>query len=395
MPSLLAEQIAAAPAVRQGALWQGPCGKGPLGGISQSMISDWLGCRERFRIKYVIGLQPSPRFHRALEYGNMWHICEEALATHKRATVAATWELPLTNYCTELLSKHPMDREEVEKWYNVCCTQFPEYVKYWERHPDVQDRRPLMQEQVFDVPHELPSGRVVRLRGKFDSVDLVPSLGGIWIQENKSKSKIDQQGLQRQLRFDLQTMTYVVALQTMMSAEPTENESRRPCLRAANGAAITDAPIKGVRYNVVRRDCPIKQHGQKVVKEKVYKTKPNVPAKITPAETAEHWMGRLRDEYFAAEPEEWFWRWNAEIGKEDVDNFKKRCLDPVLENICWHYDEVTGAESDHLPPPSNWVMPFGVYNPVTDAGATDYDSYIENGSEAGLRQVEALFPELK
>ena len=74
----------------------------------------------------------------------------------------------------------------------------------------------MLQEQVCDVPYNLPSGRVVRLRGKFDSVDLID--GGIYLQENKTKGDIDKIQVERQLSFDLQTLMYSVALHKMKEA---------------------------------------------------------------------------------------------------------------------------------------------------------------------------------
>lgn len=209
-PQTLVQQIAG---IEAKPLWLGPCAEGPNGGITQSMLQSYLGCRERFRLKYVLGLEPQPRFSRAMEYGNMWHACEEQLAaTGIIANDGIDVFTKLDQYATGLLDKYPMQRDEVHKWWMVCRMQFPEYVRHWQDHPDVVDRRPLMQEQVFDVPYRLPSGRTVRLRGKFDSIDLIPSQGGIYIQENKSKGDIDPVNLLRQLRFDIQTMYYIVAL---------------------------------------------------------------------------------------------------------------------------------------------------------------------------------------
>ncbi len=135
----------------------------------------------------------------------MWHECEEALAGD------GVWEIALGDHCSAMCRLYPLQREEITKWANVCIVQFPEYVKFWQSHPDVVNRTPLLQEQVFDVPYALPSGRVVRLRGKWDSVDLID--GGVYLQENKTKGDIDRAQVERQLRFDLQTMLYLISFQ--------------------------------------------------------------------------------------------------------------------------------------------------------------------------------------
>ena len=133
-------------------LWQGPCADGPLGGVTQSMLVRFLSCRERFRLKYILGLEPHDRWNKNIGYGNMWHACEEALA-------AGVDHIPaLTEHTKHQIDRYQLQREEILKWYNVCLVQFPEYVKYWADHPDARSRIALMQEQIFDVPYTLPSG---------------------------------------------------------------------------------------------------------------------------------------------------------------------------------------------------------------------------------------------
>ena len=168
-PSPLAARIATVPRRHDNdyPLWQGPCADGPLGGITQSMLVRFLSCRERFRLRYILGLEPPDKWNHHLGYGNMWHVCEESLAK------GIDYRSLLVNHARDMANRYPLQTAEIDKWGQVCYIQFPEYVGYWAQHPDVQNRTPLMQEQVFDVPYTLPSGRVVRLRGKFDAVDLI------------------------------------------------------------------------------------------------------------------------------------------------------------------------------------------------------------------------------
>lgn len=147
----------------QGSVWRGPSEDG----ITFSLLSRFLVCRERFRYLVVEGLKPADRFNHRLEFGQLWHTCEEALAA------GVDWKYHLQVYAFNLARRYPMDQGEVHKWYEVCKLQFPIYLDYWRKHPDVTSRQNLLKEQVFDVPYKLPSGRTVRLRGKWDSVDLV------------------------------------------------------------------------------------------------------------------------------------------------------------------------------------------------------------------------------
>lgn len=152
---------------RKGPLWAGPCAEVPNGGITFSMLTRFLTCRERFRIHYIEGIKPVERFNHRTDYGTMWHLCEEHFAAGN------DWNPELAEHVQKLCTKFPLDRENIIHWATVCSIQFKVYVEYWNEHRDVVERVPLMQEQVFDVPYKLPSGRVVRLRGKFDAVDLI------------------------------------------------------------------------------------------------------------------------------------------------------------------------------------------------------------------------------
>lgn len=362
-------------------LWAGPCAAGPLGGITQSMLGRFLGCRERFRLKYVLGLEPPDRWHHTLGYGLMWHHCEEGLARGEN------WDT-FHEYVRGLLNRYPFQQEEITKWGSVCKVQFPEYVKYWREEPDVLCRVPVMQERVFDVPYALPSGRVVRLRGRWDSVDHITDDvtgpgGALYLQENKTKGDINKEQVERQIKFDLQTLFYLTALErerNLFGQSPSDLYQR----------------IGGVRYNVVRRPLSggkgsIRPHSAKSTK-----------TTYTPAESADDFYERLRRDYLAAEPSYWFFRVRAEISQEDVRVFRDTCLDPILEQVCAWYEEVTGQYEIHLTttgcvplPPMNYRTPFGVYNPLDESGATEYDAYLATGSEAGLRRVEELFTELQ
>ena len=401
--SYLADKINALPRPHDNdnPLWAGPSGIGPLGGVTQSMLGRFLDCRECFRLKYVLGLESHPKWNHRTGYGDMWHICEEAEA---RSLLHDDWIHDLDDHVQEQLTKYPLQHDEITKWYNVCQVQFPEYVKYWADHPDVVNRTPLMQEQVFDVPYNLPSGRVARLRGKFDSVDLIEEgcaacsgvgdeygrcgacnntrrTKGIYLQENKTKGDVDKLEIERQLRFDLQTMMYLVALHEMESYEDS------PIPKGSPGRL---APILGVRYNVARRPLSggvgnIRPHAEKRTKNT-----------YTPAETSEEFYERLRRDYIADDPGHWFFRVRSEVSERDIRVFRDTCLDPLLETVCVWYEMTAGDRGfcGYAPelPPMNYRTPYGIYK---SDGANEYAYYLENGSEAGLRRVESLFPELQ
>lgn len=390
---------------RKEPIWKGP----EVDGVTFSLLAKFFGCRERFRVLVVEGLRPEEGFNHRIEYGQMWHVCEEALASEVRhfgEPVGTTlWRDELKKYCTALCRKYPLSQEEIDKWYNVCLKQFPLYSSHWEKHPDVKDRTPLFQEQVFDVPYRLPSGRTVRLRGKWDSVDLIGrgKTAAIYIQENKTKGDIRPDLLQRQLTFDLQTMIYLVAFRTWQRLKVHEADfDIRPAgeevanLVDGSGKSLdmNCAPLGGVRYNVVRR--PLSGGKGTIVRHKATKNHPE--------ETKEGYYDRLA-QYIVEEPGEFFMRWRVEVSDADIDRFRRECLDPILEQLCDWYGWICranligrkGFESDHDGSNENhlhWRHPFGLFNVLDEGGASDLDEYLATGSTVGLTQVETLFREL-
>lgn len=344
-------------------VWKGP----EIDGVTQSMLSRFLVDRERFRLRVVYGMTPAPRFIHRIEYGSMWHICEEFIESNKTAVWKKgeyPWDPPLRAYLEKLLGKYKTEQSQIVHWYRVCRTQFPVYLKYWGEHPDVKTRMVLLPETVFKVPYVLPSGRIVQLRGRWDSVDLIN--GEVYLQENKTKGDIDEDQLRRQLDFDLQTMLYLVALRHQL-----------PKIKPRT-------LLKGVRYNVIKRPL---SGGIDSIRQKK-------------DETPDEFYTRLGG-LIADHPQQYFMRWKVEVTKQDIERFEKQFLIPILEQLCIWYDWIKDNED---PFDYNYVgqsggihyrTPYGIYNALAEGGSTEYDEYLATGSELGLVRGEPLFGELE
>lgn len=406
----------------KGPLWKGP----EEDGVTQSLLNRFLICRERFRILVVEGLRPVDSFNHRLEYGQMWHVCEEAytegreIRRGQRTTakkegrgpsisdgIPFTWKETLTNYAKKLCRKYPLQQEQVQHWYNVCKMQFPIYVEYQKRHQSKRQRISLLQEQTFAVPYRLPSGRVVTLRGKWDGVDLIGKgrSAGVYLVEHKTKGDIKEEQIKRQLQFDLQTMFYLVALSSDMNSGKMKESKYLLC---------------GVVYNVVRRPL---SGGKGSIVRKVSDTNPgdwteyvgsrggrgwkNVQTgKISRceknpgvSETLEEFYERVA-EYIHEEPEMYFMSWKVEVSQADVERFKREFLDPVLEQLCdwWGWvsnnNDLYGMNMDDGRI-VHWRTPYGIYNVLAEGGATELDEYIATGSDLGLERATTLFRELE
>lgn len=335
-------------------VWGGPHEEG----ITQSLLSRFLVCRERFRLLVIGGLKPDEGFSSRLHYGQMWHVCEEEIAANR------TWEDALRRYAQDLCRQNPLQQEQVQHWYNVCKVQFPIYFDFWSKRREAGKRTPLVQEQVFCEPYVLPSGRIVKLKGKYDSIDFWDYGGknnGVYLMENKTKGDIDEQQMQRQLTFDLQTMMYLIAM------------------RNGNWTA----PVRGVRYNVVRRPL---SGGKGTIRR-------HQPTKSNPqGESAEEFYERVA-EYIRNEPEHYFMRWTVDVLPGDYEKFEKQFFQPCLEQLCDWWEFVSGGMEGNNK--LHYRLPYGIHLGLFDGGESELDEYMRSGSTLGLRKVSNLFPELK
>lgn len=361
------------PKRRKEPLWRGP----EVDGVTQSLLGRFLQCRERFRLLVVEGLRPAPSFNHRTEYGQMWHVCEEEHAVTNPRETAHDWQTPLRKYCEGLCKKYRTQQEQVQHWCEVCRVQFPLYVEYWRKHPDVKARTPLLQEYEFDVPYSLPSGRVVRLRGKWDSVDLIGKGKdtGVYLQENKTKGDIDEPQLKRQLSsgFDLQTMFYLVALEQHAEGH------------VLSGGKIR-ANVRGVRYNVVRR--PLSGGRGSIVRHK--------PSKGNPEGEGRECFYERVGEVIKGDLPYFFMRWKVEVSAQDVARFRRECLDPILEEL-YDWWELINWQPHYAPlehQAHHFRYPYGVYNVLQEGGSGELDEYMSTGSDLGLTRTDGLFPEL-
>lgn len=357
-------------------LWEGPASKGPQGGVTQSLLSRYLTCKERFRIIVMDGLKPHPRFEARMEFGNMWHACEEAVSggdSHPKA---------LADYVKKLCAKYPLQREEINHWYAVTKELFPAYLAYWrgslgEAAAARNKRISLCQELAFDVDYRLPSGRTVRLRGKWDELTAEPNGKGLAVHvgDHKTKSQIDKVKIVRQLGFDLQMMFYLVAASTEDGKDVIDG------LVVEASPKRADWKLAGIRYNVVRRSSH---------------------------KTAESMMEKVHKDVATQRGGEWFARWTVAVPASDIMRFRVECLDPLLENLLddhewWHSSMTTGGKlwdyqdrAHYFPNHANrhYRAPF-YYNPLSEGGSSDLDGYLETGSTTGLSRADTLFRELE
>mgnify|MGYP000101818090 CR=1 FL=1 len=358
--------------------WKGPIEQG----VTQSIVGDYVTCGERCRIKKVLGLDKPEEFNKNLDYGNMWHTCEEYY--YKKLDWKEALKKVTTTYCRD----YPSQQEDIYKWYRACELQYEVYLKYWKKHEHEKTRKNIFTEKEFEVEYRPKgyTGEPFLLRGKWDGLDLIKNLNklGIFFQENKTKSEIDDVQLTRSLKFDLQTMFYLVALYT--SRNKIEELKKHK-----------DIPIAGVRYNVIRR--PLSGGKGSITRHKATKNKPE--------ETLESYFGRLK-EVFEENASTFFARYTVLVQPWEIKQFQEEFLDPVLLNLkddyewwkfCFNKDEEVynyQLRQEQFPTHyrRHFRLPYSIWNPIAEGYRASVDDYLDSGSTVGLRRRKRVFPEL-
>lgn len=359
-------------------IWSGPESSDKNGGVTQSLLGKFLSCPSRFKALVIDNLRTRRRFSKSSEYGTMFHLCDEWFNKFSKMDGGELWELKLRDYVAKLVIQYPFDQEEILKWYRVCQIQFPIYLDYWRSHHEDKDRTSIEQEGIFHVPYKLPSGRVVYLRGRRDAVELDEQ--GIWLCESKTKGDVDPEKIQRRLKYDLQTMLYLIALDRHCHVNGNKLGNTIIKVKSDNHDCHC-SPIKGVRYNVIRRPL---SGGKGTIKQ-------------TKNETVDQYYDRLA-QYIKDEPHTYFFRWQSEVSADDIQQFEKNTLIPCLERLCAWYEMFNpNCKEVGIISPSDlhYTMPFGVTSQVSDEWGTEYDEYILTGSTVGLETCTELFPELQ
>lgn len=378
------------PTVHREPLWKGP----QESGITFSLLTKFLECRERFRLLVVEGLREHEGFNRSLEFGNLWHEAEEAYCRTRDLSAA---EAAIHTYAAKLRAEYPGQDDEISQWSMIARYQFPEYVTFWKGHALEKRRTPIWEEQTFAVPYTLPSGRVVFLRGKFDAVVLFGKRD-VYLQENKTKGTIDEEGITKTVDRNLQSMLYQIALRQYVHASHPRDKGTVDGHRwDYPPETLMRGTIKGTLYNVVRR--PLSDR---------------YAIKRRKDETLKSFCRRAGEFVVKENPEHYFKRWQVMLSTADIDRFRQRTFDPMLEQLCDWWESIEGHPFDpwqrysvmddrgkptrkYRPVginPHHYQTPWGCYNSLASGWRGSYFTYLTTGSRIGLDTVDTLFPEL-
>lgn len=351
-------------------LWQGP----HTDGVTYSLLCKFLVCRERFRLKVQHGIVPDQGFSHAMEFGSLWHACEEAAHDRQDFKQAAL------KYAKVLYARYPNDKTQIDYWTAICLHVFP---VYWSQRQSTSYCSSVLQEMPFRVPAP-PVGRntvpvnPVYLRGKFDAIHIIDN--ELWLQENKTKGDIDPDALSAVIDKNFQTMIYLWAILYCTSVSPPiksktpEDETHRLLYsqHAKSHGAVRG--IGGTIYNVVRRPLS-SRHSIKQKKK----------------ESQKEFFQRIAED-IASKPNEFFFRWTKRVSQETINCYARDTIAPICASLAAWYALMSSGVVEG---PHHWTSPFGVYNSLGNGLRGDYWDLLSRGSTMSLTTISDLFPELK
>lgn len=304
-------------------------------GVTYSFLDEFLRCREQARLSYVVGYAQKQLIE-AFEFGNCIHNCLEAQGNAKGRAFDHNRVL---NEYRLMRNKQIMANEKTElhRIVETARLVWPAYLKFWQAKQGMEmlsDCEFVSNEEDFKIPHVLPNGTSIILRGRLDGV--LRYKGRLWLMENKTKSVIDER-IADYLPHDMQTQMYCHAVNLKYGEK-----------------------VEGILYNVVRRP------GLRVGKGTV----PNLLERIA-VDLDER-------------PEFYFPRWNIYLDPGDTERWVSRVLNPILTQVQLWWDEIKENPFDPFSIPNrthHWMSPTGLYSQY---GRSNYFDLLVNNNDHGF-----------
>lgn len=254
-------------------------------GVTQSIIQMFSACRQRSKF-YLDGWRPiTTGESRYLYFGSMFHdvldLCYKSMDI-RPMTVFQKWR---TAHEAELV-KQSFDQNRVDEMVfeiDKLEVLFQRYVAFYPKSFDTKTH--IDSEVIFDV-----TGHGARLRGKIDRLFRVNDR--IWLEETKTKSRIDDMMIESQLEFDFQSLFYA------------------KCIGIKTGINI-----EGVSYNVIR----------------------NPQLRIKKTETTEQFCRRLNADIISR-PEFYFKRFPCAFSGPSRERFSRNLTAKLKEFEFWRHN---------------------------------------------------------
>ncbi len=315
-------------------------------GVTQSLLSTWLTCREKAKL-YLDGWDS--KYHSpALTYGSIGHSALELAYLDmqagklKSAPSAAQSRRYIdqteARWRKENLKPNVEALQYMETALSLMEVTLPRYFDYWKK--DFKQVQWVSLEKKFKVPMTLqfhnPTYWVkVPIRGKRDGEFRLN--GKLWLFETKFKSMVNEADIVETLSFETQVLLYVWALWI-------ENGKK-------------EAP-RGVLYNIVRRTT-LRQNKAESVAQFAKRVAADIDKR----------------------PDFYFMRMEAAISLQEIQKFEVELTGMVKDMYLWRKGETAHYK--------NTYSCLGKYGKCSMLGACSRDDY------SALVKRKAMFKELE
>ena len=325
-------------------------------GVTQSLLQKFKVDKDRAHKRIVLGLKETNR-KEAMEYGSIFHKLIEI-----GSLMGTKYSRNKILEAAKLLFEEKLRDQESAMLVKIAIAQYDKYRAWEKTRPQykVLEAEPVFKEDLklpafhFN-PNEcislrVPENTIIPLRGRIDEVLEID--GGMWIQENKTKSRIDVLFLQETVPSNLQVMFYALC---------SELKYKRPC--------------KGVIYNVIR--------------------KPGLRQKIK--ESDSDFIARIGED-IEAQPDHYFMRFKYEFAPGDLQKWFKEELLPLIYEVFFWWKSIESNPlnpwgTEEVPNPLHGRKSFGIYDGMVD-GKGDFYDLIVNNKKTNLVECHEQFPEL-
>jgi len=206
-------------------------------GITQSLLSTYLQCRQKFLLrlnKYTHSSGNKRSF-----FGNITHEvlaqCYLSIPVPKKADIRNYVDVYLSSNSDILVG---IDEQQIEYDRAVCEIVLEKYIKLYKK--DFKEMKFSNVEDEFAVDFF-----ETKLRGKIDGRFIIADK--VWLMEHKTKGRISEDSLMKRLTFDSQNLFYILG-DELQRKEPVRgvlyNIIRNPQIRPKKGESLKNFSIR-------------------------------------------------------------------------------------------------------------------------------------------------------
>jgi hypothetical protein len=181
-------------------------------GITQSLMSSFLQCRQKFI--YAINRMSHPKKIAVTNFGSIVHDVLAILYTVKKPTVtniAARLQIYRQENAQDLTR---IDAQVVERDFAVAEVVLTKYIAYYATDwAEMKDRQAEQEAEFFPLTDRKIIGRC-KIDGRYRD-----KAGKKWLLETKTKGRISEEPLVKRLSFDPQNLFYLLADQRLTNEE--------------------------------------------------------------------------------------------------------------------------------------------------------------------------------